>query len=70
MSFVQIIVVGEEVWRGGVIENHAFPRADDVADEGFGTGDRINWLLAHRDFDPFAGCSCLGLESGTLISSW
>ena len=39
LSVAQIVVLGEEIGLGGIIENHAFARADDIADEGFGTGD-------------------------------
>ena len=62
MSVAQIIVVGEQVGFGGIIENHAFLRADDVADEGFWTGNPGDRLLAHRDFDLIAGRSRLGLD--------
>ncbi len=37
LSVAQIVVRGEQVGFGGIVENHAFPRADDIADEGFGT---------------------------------
>ena len=62
LSIAQIIVRGEQVGFGGIVENHAFPRADDIADEGLGTGDPGDRLLAHRDFDLIAGRSRLGLN--------
>ena len=34
LSVAQIVVRREQVGFGGIIENHAFPRADDIADEG------------------------------------
>ena len=62
MPVTQIAVRRKQVGFGGIVENHAFPRANDIADEGFGTGDPGDSLLAHRDFDLIAGRSRLGLD--------
>ena len=67
MSAAQIIVLGEEVGPGGIIENHAFVRADDIADEGFGTSDAGDWLLAQHDFDLIAGGLGLCLNQMVIL---
>ena len=36
LSITQIMVRGEQVGFGGIIEYHALPRADDIADDGLG----------------------------------
>ena len=62
LSVAQIVVRREQIGFGGIIENHAFLRADDIADEEFGTRDPGDRLLAHRDFDLIAGRSRLRLD--------
>ena len=62
LSAAQIVILGEEIGPGGIIENHAFVRSDDMAHEGFGTGDPVNLLLAQYDFDLIAGSLALCLN--------
>ena len=67
MSAAQIIVIGEEVGPRGVIENHPFVRADDIADEGLGTGDPGDGLVAQHDFGLIADGLCLSLNQMIIL---
>ena len=67
LSAAQIVVLGEEVGLGGVIENHAFVRANDIADKGFGTGEPGDCLLAQHDFHLIAAGPSLCLNQMVIL---
>ena len=65
MAAAQIIVLGEQVGLGGIIDDHALVGADDVAEHGFGTGGTGDRLLTQRDLDLVA--SGLGLCLNQIV---